>query len=950
MNKAKLFRFAMPALFVATALAGCGGGDNDPQVNDVPVTPDTTVAELAGSAVKGTLSAADVTVTALNGSKLTLGANASTNQNGELFVELTGAPGFGINAIVKMTVTASSASSMLCDAAHCGSAMLGETISGEAVAGTALSTLGQLKVTYGSKADGNADSTLQANALTTLATQLVENAVAAGRNASTPELMALAQADMSALLLRAMGWQTNNTNVFTTQVVSADSFDNFITGTECTTDDNNVETCGNAMASDSVTKLSLLNAALANFAEGGSQAGMLQQAAANLSAALAEDGDALTALRTQLHEAIAAHPLTAELGLSADSIVDMKLPLFDEETTSGPLQEVTTTANLAGATITARNSISDAESPDKAFDSDNDTKWLDHNDWKGAPSEADPSWIQIDFTTAHAVNSVFITSANDAPERDPENFTIVASNDGGATWQLLSKVVGASFDARFERKEFSFANEQAYLSYRINISKNKNNDGLVQLSGIQMVGPKFASRDHTNFVAGTASARNSIGDGENQDKAFDNDPTTKWLDHNDWKGAPSETDPSWLQMDFTTPVAVNALAITSANDAPERDPENFNLQASNDGGATWLPLASWVGEAFDERAMRRTFALSNQLAYSSYRLNVTKNKNNDGLMQIAEVELLGPELAGLDHARVAGAVYSARFSISESEGAAQAFDGDVNTKWLDHNDWQGAPTATDPAWIQVDLPTPQAVNTLSITSANDAPERDPENFQLMASNDGETWAAVASWVGESFAERFKPRSFSFANSLAYSHYRLNISKNANNDGLVQIAEVGMVGPQYAAMDLTALVGTQFSARNSIGDAENQDKAFDNDTTTKWLDHNDWKGAPSEADPSWIQVDFTAAQVVSGLAITSANDAPERDPENFTLLGSNDDGVTWQVVSSWVGESWENRFERRAFEFRNGFAYRSYRLAISKNRNNDGLVQLSEIELIGLAQE
>lgn len=128
------------------------------------------------------------------------------------------------------------------------------------------------------------------------------------------------------------------------------------------------------------------------------------------------------------------------------------------------------------------------------------------------------------------------------------------------------------------------------------------------------------------------------------------------------------------------------------------------------------------------------------------------------------------------------------------------------------------------------------------------------------------------------------------------------------------------------------------------------KAFDNDTETKWLDHNEWQGPPTEESPSWIQADFTASQIVSGLAITSANDAPERDPENFQLLGSNDGGQTWTEVAVWVGERWDERLQRRVFTFSNAFAYRSYRLNISKNANNDGLVQISEIELLGLSSE
>ena len=99
---------------------------------------------------------------------------------------------------------------MQCDALRCGDAEFTQLTSGAAIAGSVFSTLGQLTVPYGNDADGVADTTLQANALTTLATQLVEQQIADGRNVSTAELMALEQAQMSALLLRTMGWQTGN--------------------------------------------------------------------------------------------------------------------------------------------------------------------------------------------------------------------------------------------------------------------------------------------------------------------------------------------------------------------------------------------------------------------------------------------------------------------------------------------------------------------------------------------------------------------------------------------------------------------------------------------------------------------------------------------------------------------------------------------------------------------
>jgi hypothetical protein len=947
MNTLNMFKLASTSFIAASLLSACGGSDNDPKIDNIPVVPEFTVAEVAGAMIKGAVSNADVSVTALNGSNLTIGAARSTDQNGVFLVELTSDAGFGINTIVKLNVAATDSSAMQCDALRCGDTDFAQATNATAIAGTMFSTLGHLKVPFGNKADGVEDMTLQVNALTTLATRLVELQISQGRNVSTPALMAIAQADMSALLLRVFGWQTGNTNVFTMPVVAADKLENFVKGETCENNDSGEQVCSTQFIDEATIKLSFLNASFAQFSSDENLKSVMDAAYSNLGSALEGKADPLMALRQRIFEAIKIHPLTSELGLTAESVVDLSLALFDEASSSGPLIEVTTASNLAGAVFSARNAISDAESASKAFDSNLDTKWLDHNDWLGAPSKESPSWIQVDFAQAHAVNRVFITSANDAPERDPEDFTVLGSNDGGQTWITLATIIGASFEQRLSRQEFVFTNGQKYLSYRINITKNKNNDTLVQLADIQLVGPVFTTLDHTNIVAGIASASNSIGDAENQDKAFDNDPTTKWLDHNDWQGPPTEEKPSWIQMDFTEAVAVDQLVLISANDAPARDPENFSILASSDDGATWQKLASWVGESFDARGERKAFSFTNQLAFTSYRLEVTKNKNNDGLLQIADIDLVGLEVPGQNHATVTGATYSARFSISDTEGAAQAFDSDINTKWLDHNDWKGAPTVQNPAWLQVALPQAHAVNTLSITSAGDAPERDPESFELLASNDGENWSSLGTWVGESFSERSQQRIFGVANALPYTHYRLAISKNANNDGLVQIAEVGMVGPNYAFKDLTANRSTAFSARFSIGDAESADKAFDGDTNTKWLDHNDWKGAPSTENPAWIQIDFSDPHVVSGLAITSANDAPERDPENFSLLGSNDGGESWTLVSTWVGESWDERLQRRSFDFNNGFEFLSYRLSISKNANNDGLLQIAEIELLGL---
>ena len=60
-----------------------------------------------------------------------------------------------------------------------------------------------------------------------------------------------------------------------------------------------------------------------------------------------------------------------------------------------------------------------------------------------------------------------LTSANDAPDRDPATFVLSGSNDGGATFDEIASGDVPSFGDRFERQEVSFANEESYTTYEL---------------------------------------------------------------------------------------------------------------------------------------------------------------------------------------------------------------------------------------------------------------------------------------------------------------------------------------------------------------------------------------------------------------------------------------------------------------------------------------------------
>ncbi|HEX5791642.1 MAG TPA: discoidin domain-containing protein [Rheinheimera sp.] len=887
-------------------LTGCDGG-KDPDVNDAP-TPVSTSAGVNASAVKGILTGATVSVSALNGTAVTSTA-AQTDSSGMAATTLTSAPGYAFSAVHKLAVTTTADSSMLCDLSLCGEATLGTEVGAEALGTVTLSNLFWLKVPLGATADGTADATVQANALTTFASQLLEAAIAGGRNVSALATLEPAQLEYSAQLLRILGVDMPAINLMQLPLLSADSAENF------------------AQSSNQLIRLSFVNAAFAHISAEATLADTFAAAAAQVALAAEGDETAATALRQQLLDALQGHPVLAELGLTPDSIIDLELPLVLADNNSGPIREYTTADYLAGAQISYRGAISDSESGEQAFDGSADTKWLDNT---AVPTAEAPAWLTLQYAEGQAVSVLSITSANDAPDRDPENFNLQASNDG-ESWFTLGQWAGVSFEGRLTAQDFAFNNSLPYRYYRLNVTKNKGDTNLMQLAEVQLFGPVYPEQIQQG---GSISASGAIGDAESAEMAFDGLLTTKWLDNT---AVPSAEQPSWVQVQFSEAKAVSNLAISSANDAPERDPENFNLQASTDG-VNWLTLGEWAGESFDSRGQRRLFSTNNSLAYNYYRLNISKNKGDNSLMQIAEIELIGPAVPALNHALTATAVTSSG-AISDAEAADYAFDGDSQTKWLDNT---AVPTAEAPAWASVTLAAPQAVNMLALVSANDAPERDPENFSLLASNDGESWLTLGQWAGISFSERAERQSFAIANALGYSHYRLNITKNKGDSALMQVAEIALIGPQVQAQDHSDNAAAQVTERAAISDSEAGTMAFDNNPATKWLDNG---GVPSVEAPSWLEISLPQPVIVNTFALTSANDAPERDPENFRLLGSND-GESWQVLGDWAGESFATRAERRSFSLLNGRSFSHYRIEISKNKGDNSLMQVAEFELIG----
>jgi len=166
-----------------------------------------------------------------------------------------------------------------------------------------------------------------------------------------------------------------------------------------------------------------------------------------------------------------------------------------------------------------------------------------------------------------------------------------------------------------------------------------------------------------------------------------------------------------------------------------------------------------------------------------------------------------------------------------TEGPANAFD-DTRNKGLIFNDvandntspYEDVTAANPVIWTYV-FTGPVTVRSYSLTSANDSPGRDPRDFFLEGSNDGNAWTTVDTVANHAFqdqptvgddtgvpagqpANRFETYFFQVDNPAQFSQMRLRVVETFGTaDDRPQIADIQMFPtdiPEPGSLGLLAL--------------------------------------------------------------------------------------------------------------------------------------------------
>ena len=410
--------------------------------------------------------------------------------------------------------------------------------------------------------------------------------------------------------------------------------------------------------------------------------------------------------------------------------------------------------------------------------------------------------------------------------------------------------------------------------------------------GIPAPTPYDTTDDYLGSVTAAGENNGVNGNWEVATNAFDN-TGAKWLDFAN--GNPS-TRASWIQYRYANGMqrVVTNYTIMSANDSPERDPADWALLGSNDGGASWATLDTRANQVFTDRYQTRAFLIASPAPYNLYRLRIDRvaDPPNAVAVQLSEIQLRGTQ----------------KYSYWWAFGDGMVASGEQI----------GAPDLQQHTY-------PNNGDYTATLAATYGPYSGTNTVKIMI---GPPLTATA--------------TASPVNGVAPLMVQFTGQASGGRDSLLPI-------------DTTDdHLGTVTAAGQNAGGAgfwEVATNAFDNTAGTKWLDFAD---AYPGTRQSWIQYQYASGQRqrVTRYTITSANDAaiyPERNPADWHLLGSNNGGASWVTLDIRTNQVFTANFQKLTYNFSNPTNYNIYRFQIDRVANPAQAVamQLAELEFLVL---
>lgn len=343
-----------------------------------------------------------------------------------------------------------------------------------------------------------------------------------------------------------------------------------------------------------------------------------------------------------------------------------------------------------------------------------------------------------------------LVSGNDSPTRDPKDWKLLGSNDLSGAWTTLDTRTGEAFTGRNQTRIFDIATPGSYKYYRFEMSATAGSANF-QMSEWRLIEgvPPVAATDLAGFATGA-------------DEVY-----LKWTDN-----ASTET--------------------------------GYRVEVSANGGATFTTVATLAANATN-------YLITNLQAKKEYYFRVSAINNYgatpSGSIAISTLNFSGILMDVTDDGGKLAVSKDNTGGPTAGEGSLKLIDNNKGTKFLVF----GAVPA-EGYWARYRAQNPWVVTKYTITTGNDAPERDAKTWKFQATNDTlGTWTDLDTRTGVLTPNRSFSYTYYFPNTTPYTYFRLLVTQNNGDGGIMgQIGELEIWGLSPTApavpgnLDVTAV--------------------------------------------------------------------------------------------------------------------------------------------------
>ena len=556
------------------------------------------------------------------------------------------------------------------------------------------------------------------------------------------------------------------------------------------------------------------------------------------------------------------------------------------------------------------------------------TKW---NDLKG---DTQMMPVHITLNAPKTVKFYTLTSANDSPERDPHRWRLLGSTLANPTlltdFTLLDERDGVEYSARHQTQLFgAIPNNTPYLTYRFEFET----EWVAHMTGVQPNSIQLAEVElFENFAGG--GLKMEIGRG-------------------------TATTPSTMTLisAATTPLQILGYSILS-NGGTLNSNTWRSITDNGDGnsGGT-MDTDNWI-RLTDPNGRNDLSEVEDPNATNGFTLNpgATFNLGDNVWIKQPTEDVTAEVLLLVD-----GQPLVSQVSVTFTGAAAYRF-GDLNfdraatlntADWVAFKNGQGFNFSTvfsdAESYAKGDLDGDQdhdlsdfVIFKSTFDAANGAGA-----FEAMLASIPEPTTAAMLVAGAVLATLRPLRRRGALILLAM----LMLSQVGIETTQAQTVLPGLIGNDLTNPDGMGPAEVGLTAGGTFPANEQPPQAVDSNTATKWLSL-----VPAG---TFYQIAFSSGgrSAVNQYTITSANDAPERDPYSWTFGGSND-GTTFTTLDTRTAIDFDARFQTRQFNVTNTTQYAFYRfdfqtpfgagVPVDATNPMPNSIQLAEIELFGTA--